>query len=800
MDNDVYKCRLCLRMYHDKGAIIDLSSEEAKNEQITHKILSALSILITDLDPTPKYICRVCNGQVDVIFRFATTCRINNLKHMENVTNDMLKTEYKKFMRLPVHFLFNKYQFDVKGLFDTVTSYLSDNNEDLSSTQNFDQNIGLNNHNSITNQLNIENDNPVGNGIPEISPVLEVNEPQINPNNVNHTAETGINKNVQINKQFPIGCRNNVTKRMRYPILSKPLPLLKINNISGGTNIVQNLSAAARKNQSTVNSLTIDKNTINNHSYSVLSKVNGTTTDNEVICLDDDDDEDNNNNDNQEVRLNQEILLNEWLKPDHTQANSSTHKTYQRTNKKKTIKIIPVKRKIISLSDNVQSTNTVHSLNIPCEEMTITPDLGFSTSNLGSSLNGEEEYFEALPQINNVSTVPSRVLPDTGFHFLFKPNETVDLTKDLTKKKDNAAETTVVLTKKKDNAAETTVVLTKKKDNAAETTVVLTKKKDNAAETTVVLTKKKDNAAETTVDLTNKEDNSPPKKKSSGRKRKNLDTKKSVVPKKQALKTSIIQHNQKAKIQLPTPVADTQIIERSNTSLIKPRPKRASAAVASSSEIKNMHKLGKHVEGTSSYWYVRVTRFETALYTCPICNLISTSTKSRQRHEISKHSSLLSSVHKPAVNSAPSTTNAASTQQLYLFNYLQLCLVKKDEPGIINQLAKRHHLLKALKILGPKTFGSFKCNYCRYETNLMFVLWAHMSSNHLKCNVEKKSSLHCFLCSRTVSKRTTLLKHVEKCSKETSDTISSSNQFTCVHCSVVFDSLIKLEDHTWKHK
>lgn len=67
-------------------------------------------------------------------------------------------------------------------------------------------------------------------------------------------------------------------------------------------------------------------------------------SDNEVICLDDDDDEDNNNNDNQEVRLNQEILLNEWLKPDHTQANSSTHKTYQRTNKKKTIKIIPVKR------------------------------------------------------------------------------------------------------------------------------------------------------------------------------------------------------------------------------------------------------------------------------------------------------------------------------------------------------------------------------------------------------------------------------------------------------------------------
>jgi len=68
-------------------------------------------------------------------------------------------------------------------------------------------------------------------------------------------------------------------------------------------------------------------------------------SDDEVICLDDDDDdEDNNNNGNQEVRLNQEILLNEWLKPDRTQANSSTHKTYQRTNKKKPIQIIPVKR------------------------------------------------------------------------------------------------------------------------------------------------------------------------------------------------------------------------------------------------------------------------------------------------------------------------------------------------------------------------------------------------------------------------------------------------------------------------
>jgi len=35
----------------------------------------------------------------------------------------------------------------VKGLYDAVTSYLNDNNEDLSSTQSSDKYDGLNNHN-----------------------------------------------------------------------------------------------------------------------------------------------------------------------------------------------------------------------------------------------------------------------------------------------------------------------------------------------------------------------------------------------------------------------------------------------------------------------------------------------------------------------------------------------------------------------------------------------------------------------------------------------------------------------------
>jgi len=59
---------------------------------------------------TPKYICRVCYGQVDVNFRFTTSCRLNYVKQMiGNVKNlppnETAKKIFKKFMRLPIHIL-----------------------------------------------------------------------------------------------------------------------------------------------------------------------------------------------------------------------------------------------------------------------------------------------------------------------------------------------------------------------------------------------------------------------------------------------------------------------------------------------------------------------------------------------------------------------------------------------------------------------------------------------------------------------------------------------------------------------
>jgi len=56
---------------------------------------------ITDRDPVSKYICRKCYEQVEENYKFVIMCQTNNAKKMENETNEMVKTKYKKFMRLP---------------------------------------------------------------------------------------------------------------------------------------------------------------------------------------------------------------------------------------------------------------------------------------------------------------------------------------------------------------------------------------------------------------------------------------------------------------------------------------------------------------------------------------------------------------------------------------------------------------------------------------------------------------------------------------------------------------------------
>ncbi|XP_029348328.1 uncharacterized protein LOC107882929 [Acyrthosiphon pisum] len=193
---------------------------------------------------------------------------------------------------------------------------------------------------------------------------------------------------------------------------------------------------------------------------------------------------------------------------------------------------------------------------------------------------------------------------------------------------------------------------------------------------------------------------------------------------------------------------------------------------------------------------------------CAICDVSLPSEKLRKEHEVDEHSSLLESVRKHVDNvSTPGNTDC--NEQFELFNSLGLCPTSKYKTTIVHELAKRTNLVKSFETLGPKIIGSFKCNYCPYETKLVFAVWAHMTSKHkyLKCEAEKKMyCLYCFLCHRRLNKRTNMLRHLDACINKLSELpITSSitdnppRRVICEICDEGFDSLIELEKHTWGH-
>lgn len=92
----------------------------------------------------------------------------------------------------------------------------------------------------------------------------------------------------------------------------------------------------------------------------------------------------------------------------------------------------------------------------------------------------------------------------------------------------------------------------------------------------------------------------------------------------------------------------------------------------------------------------------------------------------------------------------------------------------------------------------------RYKTSRVFILWAHMSYNHVEFDSDKKSNTFCFLCDRVLSKRTNLLKHLDRCAMkplEDNETSGSSTveKLACNYCDVKISSLSHLERHLWNH-
>ncbi|XP_060858858.1 uncharacterized protein LOC132936182 isoform X2 [Metopolophium dirhodum] len=248
--------------------------------------------------------------------------------------------------------------------------------------------------------------------------------------------------------------------------------------------------------------------------------------------------------------------------------------------------------------------------------------------------------------------------------------------------------------------------------------------------------------------------------------------------------------------------------KKSDTSLTNPRPKRACVIDKAEREKSGLCKLGKYIEGRDGSWKVILTNTSLPMFQCPICDTFLDSPESRITHEVEMHSLLFESIQKH-VDIVSNPGNTACTQQLSIFNYLKLCITSEYKTIVVHELAKNTHLLKALnairlETIEHKTNDFFKCNYCPYETNLIFALWAHMNSKHLylKCDSEKKSFFYCFLCNRTLTKRAKPLKHLDACIKKLTKlpiTNNSPERFICVHCDESFDSLIELEKHTWGH-
>lgn len=121
-----------------------------------------------------------------------------------------------------------------------------------------------------------------------------------------------------------------------------------------------------------------------------------------------------------------------------------------------------------------------------------------------------------------------------------------------------------------------------------------------------------------------------------------------------------------------------------------------------------LFKLGKQREG---YWTAKLTQIPLPMFQCPICHKYYYSLKSRKAHETSMHSSLLETIHEP-VNIVSSPGNSACTQQLYLFNYLQLCQTSKNKTETVHLLAKKTYLLNAFNCERQTIIGFFQCTYC----------------------------------------------------------------------------------------
>lgn len=124
---------------------------------------------------------------------------------------------------------------------------------------------------------------------------------------------------------------------------------------------------------------------------------------------------------------------------------------------------------------------------------------------------------------------------------------------------------------------------------------------------------------------------------------------------------------------------------------------------------KGLWKLGK--QSNLSCWTVNVSELDKSLLECPICNKVFSSPLSRRSHEDKEHS-FSKDFLKSSVTCVPTLEDTTSTEQQDFLVYLNLVKRMSTETNVMNKLASRTQLVKALKMFG-NIVGSYDCHFCK---------------------------------------------------------------------------------------
>lgn len=86
---------------------------------------------------------------------------------------------------------------------------------------------------------------------------------------------------------------------------------------------------------------------------------------------------------------------------------------------------------------------------------------------------------------------------------------------------------------------------------------------------------------------------------------------------------------------------------------------------------------------------------------------------------------------------------------------------------------------------------------------MRYILWTHVATFHNDSDSDSRSSPYCFQCNRFLSRRSKLLKHLDKCTGEefladASTSAPTTEKITCDHCGKDMNSLTELEKHIWE--